>query len=127
IFGHAQTAMAAADCVVVASGTATLEAALLKRPMVITYRVPKITAIIMRAQRYLPYVGLPNILAGRFVVPEFLQDDATPENLAQALGNLVVDTEVRKRLTNCFTDMHRQLRQNTAEKAAGVILSALPQ
>jgi lipid-A-disaccharide synthase len=60
-------------------------------------------------------------------VPEFLQDEATPENLAQALGNLVLDSEVRKRLSGCFTDMHRQLRQNTSEKASGAIVSMLPQ
>ncbi|MDP1605629.1 MAG: lipid-A-disaccharide synthase [Rhodocyclaceae bacterium] len=127
LFGHAQDALAACDAALVASGTATLEAALLKTPLVITYRMSPWSWWLMKRMHYQPWVGLPNILAGRFVVPEFLQDDATPENLAQALGNLVVDTEVRKRLTNCFTDMHRQLRQNTAEKAAGVILSALPQ
>ncbi|MDP2107832.1 MAG: lipid-A-disaccharide synthase, partial [Rhodocyclaceae bacterium] len=127
LFGHAQDALAACDAALVASGTATLEAALLKTPMVITYRMSPWSWWLMKRMHYQPWVGLPNILAGRFVVPEFLQDDATPENLAQALGNLVVDTEVRKRLTNCFTDMHRQLRQNTAEKAAGAILSVLPQ
>ncbi|MDL5391385.1 lipid-A-disaccharide synthase, partial [Escherichia coli] len=66
-----------------ASGTATLEAALYKKPMVISYKVPWLTAQIMKRQGYLPYVGLPNILSGRFVVPELLQDDATPEALAR--------------------------------------------
>ena len=127
LFGHAQDALAACDTALVASGTATLEAALLKTPMVITYRMSSWSWWLMKRMHYQPWVGLPNILAGRFVVPEFLQDDATPENLAQALGNLVVDIEVRKRLTHLFTDMHRQLRQNTAEKAAGAILSMLPQ
>ncbi|MBA3033391.1 MAG: lipid-A-disaccharide synthase [Gammaproteobacteria bacterium] len=127
LFGHAQDAFAACDAALVASGTATLEAALLKTPMVITYRMSPWSWWLMKRMHYQPWVGLPNILAGSFVVPEFLQDDATPENLAQALGNLVVDTEVRKRLTHLFTDMHRQLRQNTAEKAAGAILSLLPQ
>jgi lipid-A-disaccharide synthase len=79
----------------------------------------------MQRMRYQPWVGLPNILAGRFVVPEFLQDDATPENLAQALGNLVVDSVVRERLTGLFTAMHTTLRQNTAEKAAAAILPLL--
>lgn len=127
LFGHAQDALAACDVALVASGTATLEAALLKTPMVITYRMSPWSWWLMKRMSYQPWVGLPNILAGQFVVPEFLQDDATPENLAQALGNLVVDTEVRKRLTHLFTAMHRQLRQNTAEKAAGAILSVLPQ
>ena len=125
IFGHAQTVMAAADCVVVASGTATLEAALLKRPMVITYRVPKLTAIIMRAQRYLPYVGLPNILAGRFVVPEFLQEQATPENLAQAVEHWLEDKSARQALQAIFHDMHLALRQNTAQRATDAIIGLL--
>ena len=125
IFGHAQTVMAAADCVVVASGTATLEAALLKRPMVITYRVPKLTAIIMRSQRYLPYVGLPNILAGRFVVPEFLQEQATPENLAQAVQHWLEDKSAREALQEIFHDMHLALRQNTAQRATDAIIGLL--
>jgi lipid-A-disaccharide synthase len=122
LFGHAQEALAACDGALVASGTATLEAALLKTPMVITYRMSKWSWYLMKRMRYQPWVGLPNVLAGRFVVPEFLQEDATPENLAQALGNLVVDAGVRERLTHLFTDLHRQLRQNTAEKAAAAIL-----
>jgi lipid-A-disaccharide synthase len=127
LFGHAQDALAACDGALVASGTATLEAALLKTPMVIAYRMSNWSWRLMKRMHYQPWVGLPNILAGRFVVPEFLQEDATPENLAQALGNLVQDSEVRKRLTGCFTDMHRQLRQNTSEKASGAIVSMLPQ
>lgn len=125
LFGHAQDALTACDGALVASGTATLEAALLKAPMVIAYRMSDWSWRLMKRMRYQPWVGLPNILAGRFVVPEFLQEDATPENLAQALGNLVQDSEVRKRLTGCFTDMHRQLRQNTSEKAAAAILPML--
>jgi lipid-A-disaccharide synthase len=125
LFGHAQDAMAASDAVLVASGTATLEAALLKRPMVIAYKVAPISAFLFRHMGYLPYVGLPNILAGRFVVPEFLQEDVTPDNLAQALGNLVCDKETCARLTSLFTDMHHELRQNTAERAAQAILPLL--
>lgn len=125
LFGHAQDALAACDGALVASGTATLEAALLKTPMVIAYRMSPWSWRLMKRMRYQPWVGLPNVLAGSFVVPEFLQDDATPENLAQALGNLVVDTEVRQRLNNLFTDMHLQLRQDTAEKAAAAVLPLL--
>lgn len=125
LFGHAQDALAACDAALVASGTATLEAALLKTPMVIAYRMSPWSWRLMKRMRYQPWVGLPNILAGGFVVPEFLQDDATPDNLAQALGNLVVDNAVRMRLTNLFTDIHRQLRQNTAEKAAAAVLPLL--
>ena len=125
LFGHAQVAMTAADAILVASGTATLEAALLKRPMVISYRMPRLSAWIMRRRAYLPYVGLPNILAGEFVVPEILLDDASPENLAQALGNLLRDKDVRKRLEERFLTIHRALRQGTAARAVDAILPLL--
>ena len=126
LFGHAQDAMVAADIVLVASGTATLECALLKRPMVITYRLNKLTWRMMKRKSYLPYFGLPNILCGRFVVPELIQDDATPENLAQALMNLLNDKDAVQQLEQIFTDLHTTLRQNTAQKAAAAILPYLP-
>ena len=125
LFGHAQDAMIAADVVLVASGTATLEAALLKRPMVITYRLPAISWWLMKRKGYQPYYGLPNILCGRFVVPELMQEDATPENLAQALLNLVGDGELVAQLEKTFTELHLALRQNTAQKAAAAILPYL--
>ncbi len=125
LFGHAHDALAATDAVLVASGTATLEAALFKKPMVIAYKMSPWSWRLMRRMNYQPWVGLPNILAGRFAVPEFLQDDATPDNLAQALGNLVGDQVMRARLHDLFSAMHRQLRQNTADKAAAAILPAL--
>ena len=125
LFGHAHDAMAAADVVLVASGTATLEAALLKRPMVITYKMPRMSWWIMQHQRYQPYVGLPNILAGEFVVPEFLQDEATPDNLAQAVLNLLSDEAVRGRLETRFSSMLGELRQNTAQKLAAALLPML--
>lgn len=126
LFGHAHEAMMAADTVLVASGTATLEAALLKRPMAIVYKMAPFSYRLMRRMGYLPYVGLPNILAGKFVVPEFIQDDATPENLAQALLNLYADKLSCARIGECFHQLHLQLRQNTAEKAAAAILEYLP-
>jgi lipid-A-disaccharide synthase len=122
LFGHAHMAMTAADAVLVASGTATLEAALLKRPMVISYRMPRLSAWLMRRKAHLPYAGLPNILAGEFVVPELLQEDATAENLAQALCNQLQDKEVRRRLENRFLEIHRSLRQDTARLAVDAIL-----
>jgi lipid-A-disaccharide synthase len=125
LFGHAHDAMAAADVVLAASGTVTLEAALLKRPMVITYKMPKASWWIMRNLSYQPYVGLPNILAGEFIVPEFLQHEATPENLAQALLNLLSETRLRQRLEARFDVMLQELRQNTADKAALAILPLL--
>ena len=125
LFGHAHDAMIAADGVLVASGTATLEAALLKRPMVITYKMPAASWWLMRRKQYQPYVGLPNILAGKFVVPELLQHDATPENLAQALLNLVADKQTVAELETLFTVMHATLKQDTAHKAAQAILPYL--
>ena len=125
LFGHAHDAMIAADGVLVASGTATLEAALLKRPMVITYKMLPLTYWLSKRKAYLPYVGLPNVLAGKFVVPEILQDDATPENLAQALLNLVADKNAVGELEILFGHMHTQLKQDTAHKAAQAILPYL--
>ncbi|BBI99510.1 lipid-A-disaccharide synthase [Ferrigenium kumadai] len=126
LFGHAQDAMVAADGVLVASGTATLECALLKRPMVITYRMPALSWWLMKRKSYQPYYGLPNILCERFIVPELMQEDATPENLTQALLNLVNDKEAVAQLEETFHELHRTLRQNTAQKAAAAILPYLP-
>jgi lipid-A-disaccharide synthase len=125
LFGHAQDAMIVADGVLVASGTATLEAALLKRPMVITYRMNAMTWKLMRPKAYQPYFGLPNILCERFVVPELMQEDATPENLTQALLNLVNNKEAVAQLEETFNALHQTLRQNTAQKAAAAILPYL--
>ncbi len=125
LFGHAHDAMIAADGVLVASGTASLEAALLKRPMVITYKMHALTYWLSKRKAYLPYVGLPNVLAGKFVVPEILQDQATPENLCQALLNLVSDKSAIAELESLFLDLHHQLKQNTAQKAAQAILPYL--
>lgn len=125
LFGHAQLAMCAADVVLVASGTAALETALLRRPMVITYRVPKLTYRIMWPRRYLPYIGLPNILAGEFVAPEILQDDATPENLSRALVNLYRDNVVRARQVRCYEGIYQELRRGAAMRAADAVLPLL--
>jgi lipid-A-disaccharide synthase len=125
LFGHAHLAMEAADAVLVASGTATLEAALLKRPMVITYRMSGWSWQILRHMNYLPYVGLPNVLAGRKVVPELLQKDASPENIADTLLKLVYDKEATAEIKREFSGIHVRLRQNTADKAAHAILGLL--
>jgi lipid-A-disaccharide synthase len=125
LFGHAQDALGAADVSLVASGTATLEAALIKRPMVITYKIAKLSYWIMKRMAYQTFVGLPNILAGRSVVPEILQDEATPEHLAEALLALYADKENAAVVAEVFTDLHLQLRQNTAEKAANAVIECL--
>lgn len=123
--GQSHEVLAAADVVLVASGTATLETALLKRPMVITYRMPRLSAWLMRRRGYLPYVGLPNILAGEFVVPEILQEAATPQALATALIELYNDVPRRQQITKRFETLLTDLRQNTAQKAADAVMPYL--
>jgi lipid-A-disaccharide synthase len=123
--GHSLEAMAAADAVLVASGTATLEAALLKRPMVITYKVSRLSYWMLRRRAYQPFLGLPNILAGEQIVPELVQDAATPESLSEALLTLLRDEDVRDKLDERYESIRRALRQNTAEKAAQAVLPLL--
>jgi lipid-A-disaccharide synthase len=125
MIGHSLEAMAAADAVLVASGTATLEAALLKRPMVITYKVSRLSYWLLRRRAYQPFLGLPNILAGEQIVPELIQDAATPESLSDALLTLLRDEDVREKLDERYEAMRRALRQNTAEKAAAAVLPLL--
>jgi lipid-A-disaccharide synthase len=121
--GRSHDCLEACDVVLVASGTATLEAALYKRPMVISYRMPALSAWIMRRKGYLPYVGLPNILAGEFIVPELLQDAATPGALAAAVLDLLGDQARRARLVERFTEMHHALKRDTVGLAADAILA----
>ncbi len=126
-FGHAHEAMSAAEIVLAAAGTATLEAALLRRPMVIAYRMPPASYLLLRGRNYLPYFGLPNILCGEFVVPEFIQDEANAENLAQALVNLLMDDPLRGRIERKFDALARSLQRGGARNAAEAVLSLLPQ
>ncbi len=126
LFSHAHDAMEAADFVIVASGTATLEAALLKQPMIITYRMPTLSWWLLKPMHYLPYVGLPNILAGKFIVPELLQKNATPEKLNETMTSMLNDVKNIKAIKQEFTEIHRSLKQNSAKKAAEVILTYLP-
>ena len=125
LYGHAGDALRAADVALVASGTATLEAALARCPHVIFYRVSAVTARIVRRKLLVPWVGLPNVLAGRFVVPELLQDAATPGNLAQAALNLFDDTVTRRRIEIVFERMGRALAVDTGALAADAVLAEL--
>ncbi|MFN8755894.1 MAG: lipid-A-disaccharide synthase [Burkholderiales bacterium] len=121
LFGHANFALAAADVALVASGTATLEAAMLRCPHVIAYRMSPTTYRMMKKKAYLPYVGLPNILAGEWLVPELLQDDATPQNLAQALANWITHRDAAAQLQSRFAEMHASLAVDNAAR----VLAAL--
>jgi lipid-A-disaccharide synthase len=125
LYGHAGEALRASDIALVASGTATLEAALARCPHVIFYRVSALTASIVRRKLLVPWVGLPNVLAGRFVVPELLQDDATPGNLAQAMLNLFDDTVTRRRIEALFGEMRDALALDTGAIAADAVLAEL--
>jgi lipid-A-disaccharide synthase len=125
LYGHSHEALAAADVALVASGTATLETALIKTPMVIAYRQSPVTWALMRRMIYLPYIGLPNILAGERIVPEFVQNEATPDALAGALAALLRDEIARQRQVERFRTIHQTLRQDTARKAADAVLGIL--
>ncbi|TAM86098.1 MAG: lipid-A-disaccharide synthase [Candidimonas sp.] len=124
----AWTAMEAADAVLVASGTATLEAALFKRPMVISYVLSPAMRRLMawrsgQSRPYVPWVGLPNVLLNDFVVPELLQDAATPQALARATEEALYDTTLAQRLNTRFTRLHESLRRDTGDLAARTILN----
>jgi lipid-A-disaccharide synthase len=122
LFGHAREALAACDVALVASGTATLETALARKPMVITYKMAGLTARMMAKMATVPYAGLPNIIAGEFLVPEILQDEATPENLAQAVLNSLNDPVVGRKLPERLDRMRRLLRKDTAARASEALL-----
>jgi lipid-A-disaccharide synthase len=125
LYGHAGDALRAADVALVASGTATLEAALARCPHVIFYKVAPLTARIVRSKILVRWVGLPNVLADRFVVPELLQDDATVDNLAQATLNLYDDTVTRRRLEALFAGLAARLTADTGGLAADAVTAEL--
>ena len=125
LYGHADHALRAADVAIVASGTATLEAAMARCPHLVFYRVNPITAGIVARKLLLPYVGLPNVFAGRFVVAEFLQDEATAANLARAALNLYDDTVIRRRLEALFAGMAAELAADTSTIAADAVAAEL--
>ncbi|MFM8233078.1 MAG: lipid-A-disaccharide synthase [Candidatus Methylopumilus sp.] len=122
LIGHASDAINAADLVIVASGTATLESALYKKPMIVIYKMSSISWQILKRMRYLPYISLPNILLNKFLVPELLQDDATPGNITDKTIEILKDVAYRKNLLIQFTKIHHQLKQNTSDRLNKVIL-----
>ncbi len=121
VSGRSHEVMTAADCVVMASGTTTLEAMLLKRPMVITYRWPRLTWEILKRLVKVPWVGLPNLLAGYEIAPELLQDNATVENVVQRLTAILEEGGVADEVTRKFIEIHESLRCNASEQAAASI------
>jgi len=125
IDGQSHAAIAAADAVLVASGTATLEVALFKKPMVIAYKMMAASWHVLRHMGYQPWIGLPNIMAREFLVPELLQHDATPEAIADALWRQLEDGVGRQRLRQRFTEMHHALRRDTARLSAQAVLEMI--
>ncbi|CAM3034018.1 lipid-A-disaccharide synthase [Ectopseudomonas mendocina] len=117
--GRSHEALAACDAVLIASGTATLEALLYKRPMVVAYRVAPLTYRILKQLVKSPYISLPNLLAERLLVPELIQDAATPEALAQAVAPLIDGGQVQ---TEGFDVIHRALRRDASVSAADAVL-----
>jgi lipid-A-disaccharide synthase len=120
--GRSHDCIEAADGALVASGTATLEVALYKKPMVIVYRMPRVSWWIMRRMGYLPWVGLPNILANESLVPELLQDDANAQAIADALMRQLDDPARCEQLRERFAALHETLRRDTPALAADAIL-----
>ncbi|NEX20350.1 lipid-A-disaccharide synthase [Thiorhodococcus mannitoliphagus] len=125
--GRSRDALAAADCVLTASGTATLEALLLKRPMVVGYRVHPLSYHLVKALRLVkvPYVAMANLLVGRELAPEFLQDRCRPELLAPALLDLLDNAEHRRFIAAEYDRIHRHLRRNAADSAAIAVLGLI--
>ncbi|WP_353742215.1 lipid-A-disaccharide synthase [Pseudomonas fluorescens] len=122
--GKSHLALAASDAVLIASGTATLEALLYKRPMVVAYRLAPLTFWILKRMVKSPYISLPNLLAQRLLVPELLQDDATVEALAQTLSPLIEGGEEQ---TRGFDEIHRTLRLDASNQAADAVLNLIGQ
>ncbi len=116
--GRSREVMAAADAVLLASGTATLEAALLRRPMVVAYRMGALSWLLLEQLVKIPYAALPNILAGRGLVPELLQEGATPEAMAEALQPLLSGGQAVSAQLQAFDGIHRDLSRGFAERAA---------
>jgi len=123
--GQSHAVLAACDVTLIASGTATLEAALFKQPMVIGYNMHALSWQLMKRMRYQPWVGLPNILCREFVVPELLQDDCHAPQLAAAVLAWLDDPAACTRVATRFTDLHHQLRQDTASCATDAIAQIL--
>jgi lipid-A-disaccharide synthase len=123
---RAREAMGASDIVLCASGTATLEAALLGKPMVVTYRVSPLTAWLIRSMLHVRLLSLPNNLAGRELVPELIQEQATPENLGQAVAHLWVNAKEAGVMRRALIAIHKSLRRNANVRAAQAVIALLP-
>jgi len=125
MIGQAREVMAAADLVLVKSGTATLEAMLLKRPMVVLFKWGVLSHAIIAPQLKIPFVSLPNLLANQALVPEFIQGKICLDDVVKTVFELLDDVILKKKLQIKFGEIHHQLRQNANEKAASAVLELL--
>jgi lipid-A-disaccharide synthase len=127
--GNSQVALAAADAVIVASGTATLETLFSKRPMVVAYRLGALTAWLVRTFNLMkaPFFSQPNLLAGREIVPEFFQEAVTPEALGSAILLELEDAAKRAEIERTFTAIHENMRRGASERAAAAVIGLLEQ
>lgn len=123
--GRSHEVLAACDLTLIASGTATLEAALFKRPMVVAYKMHPLTWQMMKRMAYQPWVSLPNILARDFLVPELIQEACTPQALATQALSWLDDPSRRAQVHQTFCHLHRELRRDTARCAADAIAQGL--
>lgn len=122
---RSREALAASDVALVASGTATLEAALLKKPMVVTYKVSRLSEVLIRLFAHVRMYALPNHLAGRQLVPEIMQDDATPESLGVAVERYIKHPEQAESIRAALAQMHAELKQNADARAAEAVVEML--
>lgn len=123
--GQSHTVMAASDCVLMASGTTTLEAMLLKRPMVVAYKFAWLSYVILKRLVKSPFFSLPNLLAEKMLVPEVLQDDVTPERLGEEAMAYLNDSELTEQLQSQFTEIHENIRCDASERAAAAVQSLI--
>jgi len=119
--GNAKTVLIASDVAVVASGTATLEAALCKCPMVVVYKVPRLTEILMKRKAITKFISLPNLLLGENVVTELIQYDANADNVVLSVRKLLTDKYLRDRVISRFRELHVDLRRGAATRGANIV------
>lgn len=115
IIGHSHDVICSADMVIAVSGTATLEAALYKKPMIIVYRTSSLSWLLLKNLLLIPYVGLPNILLNKSIVPEFLQNNATSEKISDKAVEILTDKKLQNNLKSKFKELHLSLKKNTSE------------
>ena len=125
IIGHSHDAICSSNLVIASSGTATLEAALYKKPMIIIYKTSFFSYLLLKKMLLIPFVGLPNILLNRFIVPEFLQDNATAENISNKAVEILADKKLHKSLNIKFKELHIALKRNSSELIYKKILKYL--